>query len=375
MSRTYRIGAIGFAHMHINHILSVFASHPQTELVAGADTSALVPEIREGRYTREWNLRHALDELGMPKAYDDYREMLAQEEFDIVICCAENAQHPAVVEACAGHRVHVMIEKPMAASLADGLRMARAARAADIELIVNWPVTWQPAYQKAKDLIDDGAIGRMLTLKWRGGHTGPLGPGVSHQGVDESAENLSGIERGATWWHQQATGGGAMLDYCCYGSLVARWLVGEQATAALGMRANLDSKWGDAEDNAAMLIRFPQAMALCEASWTTLAHGVTPGPIVYGTEGTLVMDKTDSGQIVRIERGGGRTEQHPCDAVPAGRKNIAEEFIHRLDTGDPLHPTLELDFNLEVMAILDAGVRSADSGQLELVDTDAWSLG
>lgn len=377
MANTYRIGVIGFAHMHINHVLALFAAHRQTELVACADMSPLVPELRTVPYTRAWNLRHALNDLRIPKVYDDYQEMLDQETLDIVICCAENALHPAAVMACAAKGVHVMIEKPMASSLSDGLRMARAAQAAGIELIVNWPITWQPASHKAKDLIDAGTIGRVLTVKWRGGHTGPLGLGVSHPGVDQGAEKLSGIERGATWWHQQAAGGGAMLDYCCYGALVARWLVGEPASAAMGMRANLNSKWGDAEDNAAMMIRFPQAMALCEASWTTLDHGVSPGPIVYGTEGTLVVEKEtgDDAPSVRIERGAGRTEQHECEPLPAGHTNIAEAFIHRLETADPLHQTLDLDFNLEVMAILDAGLRSADSGRLELVDTHPWRLG
>ena len=143
------------------------------------------------------------------------------------------------------------------------------------------------------------------------------------------------------------------------------------------MRANLNSQWGDAEDNAAMIVRFPQAMALCEASWTTLDHGVSPGPIVYGTEGTLVVDKETGDQApkVRVERGAGRTEYFDCEPLPEDRMDIAQEIIHRLQTGDPLHQTLELDFNLEVMAILDAGGRSADSGRLELVDTDAWQLG
>lgn len=295
MSKTYRIGVIGFAHMHINHLLERFAAHPQAALVACADTPPLVPEMRPAHYTRAWNLRHALDDLGMPKAYDDYNGMLEQETLDIVICCAENAQHPAVVAACAGKGVHVMIEKPMASSLQDGLAMARSARAAAIELIVNWPITWQPASHKAKELIDSGAIGRVLTVKWRGGHLGPLGAGVSHPGGEEGGQalprKLSGEERGKTWWHQGAAGGGVMLDYCCYGSLVARWLVGVPASAVMGMRANLNSPWGDAEDNAAMLIRFPRAMALCEASWTTLDHGVAPGPVVYGAEGTLVVDK------------------------------------------------------------------------------------
>ena len=381
MSKTYRIGVIGFGHMHVNHLLERFAAHRQAELVACADTPPLVPELRTARYTRAWNLRHALDDLGMPRAYDDYGEMLEQERLDIVICCAENAQHPAVVAACAQKGVHVMIEKPMASSLQDGLRMARSARAAGIELIVNWPITWQPASHKAKQLIDDGAIGRVLTVKWRGGHLGPLGAGVSHPGGDEGgqalARKLTGVERGASWWHQRAAGGGAMLDYCCYGSLVARWLVGESATVVMGMRANLNSKWGDAEDNAAMIIRFPQAMALCEASWTTLDHGVSPGPIVYGTEGTLAVDKESADQAaqVRVERGAGRTEYHACGPLPPDRMDIAQEFIHRLETGDPLHQTLDLDFNLEVMAILDAGLRSAESGRMETVDTDAWRLG
>ena len=238
MSKIYRIGVIGFAHMHINHLIERFAAHPQAELVACADTPALVPELRAAHYTRAWNLRHALDDLGVPKSYDDYQEMLEQEKIDIVICCAENAQHPAVVEACAQHGVHVIIEKPMAASLQDGLQMARTARAAGIELIVNWPTTWQPASHKAKQLIDSGAIGRVLTVKFRGGHLGPLGSGVSHPGGDENNQalprKLSGVERGATWWHQSAAGGGVMLDYCCYGSLVARWLVGEPATGSNG---------------------------------------------------------------------------------------------------------------------------------------------
>ena len=63
------------------------------------------------------------------------------------------------------------------------------------------------------------------------------------------------------------------------------------------------------------------------------------------------------------------------DSLPADRSNIAEEMIHHLDTGEALHPTLDLDFNLEVMAILDAGLRSAASGEMERVDNGVWRLG
>jgi len=375
MAKTYRLGIIGFAHMHVNNVAALFGQHPQVEWVACADTVPDRPELRVAPYTREWNRDHAMSTLAIPKAYDDYGEMLEKEKFDIIIVTSENAQHPAVVEACAAAGANVCVEKPMAASLQGALRMARACQAAETTMIVNWPYTWSPAGCEAKRLLEEGVIGRILEVKWRSGHTGPLGPSGAHEGVSETTAPMTGAERGATWWHQQATGGGAMLDYCCYGAMISRWYIGEQAQAALGMKANLNSHWGDADDNAAMLVRFPGAMALLEGSWTTWDHGVPKGPIIYGTTGTLVVQSEGDKPTVRLERGHGDTTIYEAEPLPEGRDDVATEFIHHLETGDPLHSTLEMMFNLEVMAVLDAGVRSAVSGQLEAVNNAIWCMG
>lgn len=371
MSKTYRVGIIGFAHMHINNVAGLFAKHPQVELVACADTIPEAPELREAPYTRAWNLNHALNEIGVPKAYDDYHEMLEKEPFDIIICCSENAKHPEVVEACAASGANVCIEKPMAMSLAHALRMVRACQTAETTMVINWPMTWSSSARKAKALIEEGVIGRVLQVKSRLGHTGPLGSGAAHAGVSDTAAPMTGAERAATWWHQTAAGGGAMLDFCCYGAMVSRWYIGEPAVAAMGMRANLNSQWGDADDNGAILVRFPRAMALLEGTWTTWHHGVSGGPIIYGTTGTLVVE----GGGVRLERGHGQTTIYDCEPLPEGREQVPGEFIHHLETGEPLHSTLEMRCNLEVMAILDAGVRSAESGKLETVDSTVWQIG
>ena len=373
MNKKYRVGIIGFGHMHINNVAGLYAKNPNVEWVACADTQPLVPELREAPYTRQWNMKFALEELGVPKSYGDYQEMLAKEKFDIIIVTSENAQHPNVVEACSKAGAHVCVEKPMAASLPDALRMVRACQAAGTTLLVNWPLTWSPQARKIKELIDQGAIGRVLEVRWRAGHTGPLGPGAAHAGVSESAAPMSGPERGATWWHQTAAGGGAMLDYCCYGAMVARWFIGEPALSAIGMKANLDSQWGDADDNAAMVVRFPNSMALFEGSWTTYDHGVSGGPIVMGTKGTLLPDS--SPEKVQLARGHGHYEEFNCPPLPEGRGDVASEFVHHLATGKPLHPTLEMLFNLEAMAILDAGVRSANSGKLEPVNNATSCIG
>ena len=165
-----------------------------------------------------------------------------------------------------------------------------------------------------------------------------------------------------------------MLDMCCYGAMASLWYVGQQAVAAMGMKANLNSQWGDADDNAVMAVRFPDAMGIFEGAW--IAHDVDVlGPIVRGTTGTLVAQWKDDQIEVMLERGHGDTTPCQSEPLPAGRDNVAAELIHHLETQEPLHPTLEMTFNLQAMAILDAGVRSASSGRLEMVDGAAWRMG
>ncbi len=166
-----------------------------------------------------------------------------------------------------------------------------------------------------------------------------------------------------------------MLDFCGYGAMTSRWYIGESAVAAVGMRANLDSQWGDADDNGAMIVRYANAMAVFEGSWTTLHAGVPSGPVIYGSSGTLGLDSLGEEQVLSILRPEQDPEIVASDPLPAGRTNVAEELVHHLDTCQPVHQTLSADFNLEVMAILDAGMRSADSGMLETVNQQSWCIG
>ena len=380
MSKTYRVGAIGFAHMHINHLLDEFKKLPNVEWVACADTVPAVRPLSAKPSTRAANLRYAQEVVGIPKIYGDYRGLLEQERLDIVVFCPENARHEEVAAAIAGHGVHMLTEKPMAATLSQALGMVRAAQAHNVSLMVNWPTTWDRSVRKMKALIDQGVIGQVWEIKWR--NVASMGPLAYNKGDDR----LTDAEKGSEWWHQSAPGGGALLDYCCYGACLSRWLLGEPAMAAMGMRGNFNSPFGDAEDNAVITVRFPNALAILEGSWTTLHPGVSTGPIAYGTEGTLVAQRAidpETGErrgVVKVYTSRGYDPDKPDDIVagdplPAGRATLAEEFIHHLETGDPLHPTVDMGFNLEAMAILDAGARSAASGKLELVDDVRWRIG
>ena len=373
--KKYKVGIIGFGHMHINNVASLFGEHPQVEWVACADTTPATPELRKAAYTRQWNVEFNMEKLGIPKYYDDYQEMLDKEEFDIIICTSENAEHVNVVEACAKAGVNICVEKPMAPTLEEGLRMYRACKANDVEMVINWPVTWSPAVRKVKELVDAGVIGRLLEVKWRAGHTGPLGSGAHHEGVSDTAAPMTGPERAATWWHQAARGGGSILDFCCYGSMLSRWMIGEQALSAIGMKTNLNSQYGDADDNSVIAVQYPGAMALFEGSWTTVAGGI-PTSVFYGTEGTLVLDRKPGGaSAVRLCKAGGVEEWIDCEPMAEDRDTVAKDLINHLETGEPVHITINMDFNMEVLAVLDAGVRSASSGMREIVRNPATCIG
>jgi predicted dehydrogenase len=381
MSTTYRVGVVGFAHMHINNLIDAFAELPNIEWVAAADTKPTVPSLTAKSTTRAWNLKRAQEQTGIPKTYDDYREMLDKEQFDIVLVCSENARHAEVIEAVASKGANIIVEKPMAHTYADAQRMVRSMQAHGVKLMVNWPISWSPAARHVKKLIDQGVIGDVWEVKWRNGASmGALSYGKGDDAVTDR-------EKGAEWWHRTADGGGAMLDYCCYGACVSRWYIGEPAVAATAMRANIASPYGDADDNGIITVRYPKALAILEGTWSTFAAGVETGPIVYGSKGALVVSARQSRgdhklgvSVVEVytTRGGrpGEPDQElEGDPLPAGRTTLAQEFIHHLETGEPLHPTLDPILNLEYMAILDAGIRSAESGKVELVQNGTWGIG
>lgn len=373
--RTYRLGVVGFAHMHVNELVARFVAHEGVELVACADTVPRVPSLTGVEGSRRANLRRALAAAGAPREYADYREMLDAERLDIAIFCPEIARHAEVAEALAAHGVHMVTEKPMAASLVDALRMDRAARHAGVVLMVNWPFTWRPWFHAVKDLVDAGEIGDVWEVKWRNGPSlGPLAAGSLHPGGTVVSGALGDAEKAAEWWHQADAGGGALLDYCGYGACLSAWYLGQEALAVQGLKANLQSPFGGAEDNAAMLVRFPGAIAVLEATWTTFHAGVPGGPILYGTRGTIVVDGARAS--VFGERDNPQpTSVHHGAPFPAGRASIAEQFLRCVETGERPHVTLDAPLNLSATAILDAGIRSAATGNLETVANACWAIG
>jgi predicted dehydrogenase len=152
------------------------------------------------------------------------------------------------------------------------------------------------------------------------------------------------------------------------------WFLNDAPRAAYGLTANFDSPYADAEDYATITVRFPKAVAILEGSWTTVNSGVPNGPIIFGTEGTMVV-RGNQIEIYKTRHTDKPDKVVTADPLPQGRENLGKEVIHHLDTGEALFPMLDMPLNLQSMSILDAGKRSSVSGKLELTNDGTWCIG
>ena len=119
--KSYRVGVIGFAHMHVNELVDRFAATGRSPIVACADTVPRMPSLTRVEGSRKANLGRALALPSDPRRYEDYRELLAAERLDIVILCPENARHSEIAQEVAERR------RPCGSGKTDGGHSRRRA--------------------------------------------------------------------------------------------------------------------------------------------------------------------------------------------------------------------------------------------------------
>src|SRR3974390_1463147 len=137
---TYAI--VGLAHDHANGFIPRARNRPELQLAGIVEPN---PDL-VARYSRALNLPTNLFSPSL-------EALLARTNIQAVATFTSTFQHRQVVEMCAARGIHVMMEKPLAVSLADGLAIAAAAKKGRIHVIVNYETTWYPANQNAYTLV------------------------------------------------------------------------------------------------------------------------------------------------------------------------------------------------------------------------------
>ncbi len=314
-----RFAVAGLTHGHVWSLLETWARQPDVEFTAVADSTPLLEKAKE-RFQR---------------AYTDWETMLSEVRPDVVLACADN-RTSAEIAICAMERgAHVMVEKPMSATLADADRMLATQRATGKLLMVNWPTRWNPAIHDLLSRAQAGEFGQIFEFRYRAGHAGPREIGCDPYFVE--------------WlYDEERNGAGALADFACYGAVMSVALFGNPDTV-LATRGNLTKDYPIADDNAVVVVRYPKAVAVLEATWSQIGTDGAPNPIVYGTEATVgVID----GKL-RVHRRGSQPELIEPNPLPAGASNPAEYFLACIREGREPEGILNPQIARDAQAIIE----------------------
>jgi predicted dehydrogenase len=331
-----RIAVLGLSHDHVWSNLGSLAVNRDAEIVAAADTHE--------------SLRVRFAERFGGATFEKAENLLDEVDADAAYVFSNNSEGAELAVLAAERGLHILIEKPMAATLAQADRMLAAARDNDVRLLVNWPFAWWPQMQHAIRLAQDGTIGRIWNVKYRAAHAGPKELGCS----DEFCEWL--------FEPQLNGGGGALMDYCCYGAVLSRVLLGVP-TSVTSLMGNFCKDSITVEDNALIAMKYPQGMATAEASWTQIGKLTSYTTAIYGTKGTLVVEPRDGGGLLLA------TEEDPEGSpvdIPESAPHLrdsAAHFLHAIAGGGDLMPLCEAEACRDAQEILEAGLLASRDGR------------
>ena len=341
-----RIAGINFDHFHMGDLLRMVHDHPDAELVGICDAQP----ARMVEATRNFS-------IPSDAVFTEVDACMEQTKPDVVILCPAAAHHADYTQRVATYGVHILMEKPFAATLAQADAMI-AAMPKDKLLAVNWPLRWDPAAATVKRMIDDGVIGEVRSYHHFGGNRGPL-----YHGADKIEKEPTAADKAASWFYSKDAGGGSLLDYLGYGTTLGTWFM--DGRSPIEVTAVTDGTPGlEVDEHSVVVSRYETGLSKCETRWGTFTDPWTMQPqprcgfVICGSDGTLAC--YDYEPFVHVQ-----TREHPAvrslpvDALHAPERNPVEYFLHCITTGTPLTGPLSPDISRIGQQIVDSAVLSA----------------
>ena len=338
-SERTRIAIVGLDHDHVWELLRYIANTPEADLVAIADAHAPLVEKAKSQVP------------GKVKFYSDYIRMLDEAHPEAVFVTTANDRHLEILRECAKRHIHYSVEKPMATNAADAREMQRLAEQAGIKLMVNYWNAWVPSSYELVRRVKIGEIGPVEKMVVQYGHNGPKEIGVSKEFAD--------------WLYDPArNGGGAIMDFGCYGAAWALWIKGRPTSVYATTRNLKIDQHNRVDDDATLTLNYPDSTAVVEASWDW-PHGMDR-VYVFGSKGSLLATRNElfarsSSEVDRPPSPDGSPAS--LSPLPPAKSNPIAYLLSQIHSNDAVADPLSGNLNVQVMEILDAARESARTGR------------
>jgi len=332
-----RVAIIGLVHDHARGFIPAVLAQSDVQL------AGIVEPDRQlaARYAALYHLNPNL-------FYTSLQELLAKTNVQAVATFTSTFDHRRVVEECAPLGIDVMMEKPLAVSLDDARAMATAAKKGGIQLIVNYETTWYPGNQEAYKMVcEQHAIGDLRKIVVHDGHQGPKEIGCSQDFLNWLTD-------------PKLNGGGALMDFGCYGADLLTWLMqGQRPTSVFAVTQHIKPDvYPKVEDEATIIVTYPRAQGIIQASWNWPYN--RKDMELYGQTGYVLVPHSD---VLRVLQGKDKEREISVPPLTGNQAN-ALAYLAAVVRGE-IKPTglSSLEVNLVAMEILDAARESAETGK------------
>lgn len=296
-------------------------------------------------------------QYAVPKVYTDWRDAVKDSGVDAVVVALPNYLHAPVTIAALQAGKHVLCEKPMATSAREAEEMIAAAKASGKYLMIGHNQRLMPPHVKAKEILDSGRLGRVLTFRTTFGHGGPEG-----WCVDKSVN---------TWFfRKQEAFVGAMGDLGVHKADLIRWLLGEEIVEVGAFVTTRDKRYAngeliDVDDNATCIFRSASGIiGNMVASWT-YRGGEDNGTILYCEKGVISIGYDPRFQVT-VKLRNGAEECYNVGAISTNEKQVgsgvSEAFVKSILSKTP--PEISGEEGYKALKIVLACLESAAKRQI-----------
>ncbi len=327
-----------------------------------------IPEYRQnpdceivGYYDLNLGRAQALASEFGGKAYMTLEEMLRDKDIDAVSVCVANISHAEDTIAALDAGKHVLCEKPMATTLDDCEKMVMAARRSGRKLMIDQNQRLAKAHRKARELVRDGFIGKILTFRTTFGHAGP--------------ETWSIDPGNATWFFDKKRAVmGVMADLGVHKTDLIQYILGQKVVATTARLTTLDKRDASGkpisvDDNAMCIYEMDGgAVGTMTASWTYYGQEDN-STILYGEKGILRIYDNPEYSLEAIMRNGERV-LFDLDRIQTNDNQtstgIVDSFIDCIK--NDVRPSIDGEDVLNAMKAVFGSIESSKTGRRVEID-------
>lgn len=252
---------IGCGRISTNHIKAAVNNH--LKIAAVCD---IVPEHMEALLAK-----HDLQDETSIKRYTDYKTMIQEVKPELVSIATESGLHAEIALFCIGQGINVIIEKPMAMSIADADDIIKLAEEKKVKVSACHQNRFNIAIQEMRKALDQGRFGRL-----------------SHGSIHVRWNRNQDYYTQAPWRGTWAQDGGALMNQCIHGIDLLRWTFGGEIEEVYGQTRQQFHDYLETEDVGVAVVKFKNgAIATIEGTTNVYPHNLEETLYIFGEKGTV----------------------------------------------------------------------------------------